>query len=277
MIYICAAMYCEVSPFISYLGLKKDNEVTSFQVFKNDETVLIISGVGSVASAIATTYMLTKYKAEPYDLFINIGICGTKKQEIEIGNTILCHKIINHDTKKKFYPDILFKHPFEEGVLETFSTIINREMYCEFEGDLVDMEGAGAYAAAAIFLPPHQINCIKIVSDFLEGDKVTSKKVSELVGDNVPLISKWMKERQKSCCQPSKIFTEEEVNFLKKISNNLRLTESMYHQLNQLSKHYKIRFGNILEVSKPFLHIQCKSKNEGKRYFAKLKEQLMEF
>lgn len=270
------AMHCEAKPFISYLKLKKDINVTKFQIYKNDEIVLILSGTGILASTISTTYLLTQYQAQASDLFFNIGICGTKNEKIKKGTPVLCHKIIHHDTKKTFYPDILFHHPFMEGVLETFSTVVNKEMALEIEGEFVDMEGAGAYQAAAVFLPPHQIHCIKIVSDFLDNNPLTQKEVSEIIQQNVLLISTWMNERSKVLSLSSSTFTEEEEKLLDEIRKNLRLTVTMNYQLKQLAKQYKIRCGNLFDAIKPFLAIKCNSKKERKIYFADLKKRLME-
>ncbi|MCY6484934.1 hypothetical protein OW763_11330 [Clostridium aestuarii] len=276
MIYITTAMYCEAKPFISYLGLKKDMKSTKFQVFKNDEVVLIISGVGIVSSAVAVSHLLTKYKDEVCNLFFNIGICGVKDENIKTGSIFLCHKIICHDTKRNFYPDILFRHHFNEGVLETFSTVVNNEMKQEIEGDLVDMEGAGAYQAACMFLQPHQIHCIKIVSDLLDGENLTQSKVSEVIQGSVEDIYAWIKIRKDAWCPDIKVLNEEEEILLNKIRENFKLTTSMDYKLKRLAKQYKIRSKNLVDVMKPLCTIECKSKNEGKRYFAKLKEQFME-
>jgi hypothetical protein len=277
MIYMAMAMYCEAKPFISYLGLKRDGNITRFQVFKDDEVVLIVSGVGAMASAIATTYLLTQYKVQHADLFLNIGICGTKHQGIKKGTALLCHKIIHHDTKKTFYPDMLFRHPFKEGVLETFSRVVDIKVDSEIEGDIADMEGSGAFQAASVFLPPHHICCIKIVSDYMEGEILTPDQVSELVQHNVEVISTWIRERAAAYVPPFQILTGEEEKQLHTISHNLKLSTTMNHQFKQLATHYKIRSGNLIEVLQPYLAIECKSKNEGKIHFAKIKEQLTEF
>ncbi|EOD01196.1 hypothetical protein [Caldisalinibacter kiritimatiensis] len=277
MIYITVAMYYEAKPFISKLALKRDNDIKRFQVFKNNEVALIISGVGVMASSIATTYLLTKYNANSTDLFINVGVCGSTDKEIKSGEVFLCHKIINHDSKKIFYPDMLFRHPFKEGVLESFSKVVTKDMLEDVKGDLVDMEGAAAYEAASTFLPPHQINCIKIVSDFLEPDNIKPEEVEHIVNKNTDIIIRWILSRHKAITPKRSILTDEEKNVLQQISENLKLSTTMNHQLIQLAKMYKIREGNLLEVVKPLISLKCESKREGKSYFAKLKEQLMEF
>lgn len=277
MIYISTAMHMEAKWFISTLKLKKVNESTRFQIFKNDNIVLVVSGVGMMASAMATTYILTKYKAKSDDLFINIGVCGSKDENVPIATTILCNKIINHDTKKCFYPDILFKHPFYEGTLESFSSVVDENLKYRIQGEFVDMEGAASYEAAALFLQPQQINIIKIVSDALKSENLTPKKVEELIKLNANTICEWVKKIYEIHDEKEELFLQKEKDCIESVREKLRLTVSMYYELIKLARHYKLRIGDIEEIIKPFLQIECKSKNEGKRHFAELKERFMEF
>lgn len=275
MIFISTAMYHEAKPFISHYGLSRDNNIKRFQVFKGEDMLLFISGVGIVPSTIAVTYILTKFNVKPHDLFINIGVCAAKSKGIKIGTPILCHKIIDNDTKRSFYPDILFKHFFQEGVLETFSNIVNREMIASIEGDIVDMEGSGVYQAASTFLSPHQIYLIKIVSDYLDLKGLTPEDVSQMIQDNMPVIDQWLCNRINAYKLETRVLTEEEERYIERLCENLRLSTTMEHQIIKYAKQYKIRNGNIINVIKPYLSIKCKSKNEGKMYFERLKKQFI--
>ena len=287
MIFISTAMYCEAKPFISHYGLKKDNNFTKFQVFKNNEIVLIITGTGLVSSAVGVTHMLTKYEVKPNDFFFNIGICGSKIKSKKVGNkvievgkgsVILAHKIINADSGNIFYTDMFFKHNFVEGVLETFSKVINSsEYFHKTEGDFIDMEAAGIFEAASHFLYMHQINCIKIVSDFLDTHCISAEKVTKLIEDNMYDIVSWIDKIGQIGMQPKCILIDEYNDYIETLFYNLKLSETMRNELTHLVKHYKMRKGNIKKILEPFLEVECKSKNEGKRQFAKLKEKLMEF
>ncbi|RKD29545.1 hypothetical protein [Thermohalobacter berrensis] len=277
MIYITTAMYCEAKPFIKYLNLKRDNSIKKFQVFKNEQFVLIISGTGVISSSIATTYLLTEFNSKPSDTFINIGICGGKNKGLDKGEVVLCNKIIHHDTKRTYYSDIIFKHPFREGSLETFSNVVNKDMFSTIKGDIVDMEGAGTFKAASIFLPPHRIYCIKIVSDFLDSESLTKEEISKLLENKVPLISKWIKEIEDAYSLSYKIFTDEEEKVLEIVTKNLKLTITMEYKLRELAKYYKIHSKDLIEVIKPFLNITSKTKKEGKDYFERLKKRLSPF
>ena len=51
MIYITAALYCEAMPFIRQLGLKKVTAETKYQLFSNEQFLLMVTGSGPVAAA----------------------------------------------------------------------------------------------------------------------------------------------------------------------------------------------------------------------------------
>ncbi|KXG74203.1 5'-methylthioadenosine/S-adenosylhomocysteine nucleosidase family protein [Thermotalea metallivorans] len=273
MIYITTAMYWEASPFIRYLGLKRDPEIVKFQVFKNENITLIITGTG-IAAAIATAHLLTLSNAQSADLLINLGICGANTRKFSKGSPVLCHKIIEHTTKKSFFPDVLFSHPFQEGILETFPRVVNRYKDKDIEGELADMEGAGVFQAASLFLPPHQIHIIKIVSDFLEGEGLTGDDATAMVERNAAQIISWIDKRGKALSAPKPVLTEEEEELLQKISKNLNLTAAMQHQLRQMAKQYQVRCGNVRDVLQSYISISSTTKNEGKMHFARIKEQL---
>ncbi|MCD7979267.1 MAG: spore photoproduct lyase, partial [Fusobacterium sp.] len=237
MIYIAVALTVEAKPLITYFKLKKDNEIKKYQVFKNEEITLIITGSGIMQGAIAVTYVLGNLDIGEEDIFVNLGICGAVKDSFSIGDIILCNKIINNCSKKNFYPDMLFKHKFKEGTLETFFQVVDERMEKEkIKGEIVDMEGAGVCEAASLFFSQHQINIIKIVSDYLNTSKITAEKVMELVENKINKIADWLVERKKFNVGNKEIFTLKEKESIKKIEENLRLTESMYYEFLELIK-----------------------------------------
>ena len=277
MIYITTAMHCEAKPFIDRWNLKKDSASSIFRVYKNSDRILLITGVGVVSAAVGATYLLTRSPPRFGDMFMNIGICGAKDKDIKKGQAVLCHKIIHHDTGRCYYPDMLFKHPFLEGVLETFSRPVDKALRPSVEGDVVDMEGAGAYQAAERFLSHGAIHCIKIVSDYLEGNKLDKGQVADLIEGNVPAVSHWISTVGDSLPPPAPLFTKEEEEYLDRACQNLRLTIAMKHQLKYLAGQYTVRRQDLVDALKPFGDIECTSKNEVKRYFEQLKGRLMEY
>lgn len=274
MIYIAAALYYEASPFIDILGLKKDMFSKHFQVFKNEDVTLIVTGTDSVSCSAAVTYMLTFYNIKNDDLFFNIGICGAASHEIKKGSIMLINKIVSHDSGKAFYPEILIKHPFFEGSIETFSKVVTS--LDSMHEDLIDMEAYGAFKAASVFLPLQNIYILKIVSDYIDTSSISKNDVTQYMAGSAPIIINFMDDIKKVFPRRKDMFSQNEYSLLNDIAVNLKLSECMKTEFNKLSKQYKIRHGNIDQILEPYLKIICKSKNEGKIYFAKLKSKLNE-
>lgn len=274
MIFMCTSMYCEAHPFIKQLHLKKDFHSYKFEIFRNEEIILMITGIGKVKAAVALTYLFSKYEPKGNDLLMNIGVCGTKNQNTAIGTAFFCNKIIENETKRSFYPDMLLKHPFEEASVETFSLVINKEDM-EFEGNLVDMEASGIYQAASVFLQPHQIIFVKIVSDHLKTEKLRKERISKLIKNKAAQIIDWMNEVKQELLYEKNVFSEKEQKIFKGVAKNLRLSSTMENQLKQLFTYYKLQYGDFTDFASIYIDVVCQSKNEGKRYFEEIKQKLI--
>ena len=73
MFFIVCALSAEAKPLISALSLRRDNHVCPYDTFfaEDSSSVLVISGMGTVAAASATTYLLTRIssgKRHPHQL-----------------------------------------------------------------------------------------------------------------------------------------------------------------------------------------------------------------
>lgn len=276
MIYVAAALTAEAKPLITYFKLKRDNEIKKYQVFKNEEIILIITGSGMMQGAIGTTYVLSSLNIREEDIFVNLGICGAVKEIFQVGDIVLCNKITNNGNGKSFYPDMLFRHKFKEGALESFFHVLDKSMESEIKGELVDMEGAGIYEAASLFFSQHQINIIKIVSDYLDTTGITAEKVTHIVESRILSIDEWLNERKKFNVSDKEIFTLNEKNIMNVVEKNLRLTESMHYEFMELMKYHKLRNKNIEDVILKYSKIEIKDKREGKINFEKIRKEIIE-
>lgn len=276
MIYVAAALTAEAKPLITYFKLKRDNEIKKYQVFKNEEIILIITGSGMMQGAIGTTYVLSSLNIKEEDIFVNLGICGAVKEIFQVGDIVLCNKITNNGNGKSFYPDMLFRHKFKEGALESFFHVLDKSMESEIKGELVDMEGAGIYEAASLFFSQHQINIIKIVSDYLDTTGITAEKVTHIVESGILSIDEWLNERKKFNVSDKEIFTLNEKNIMNVVEKNLRLTESMHYEFMELMKYHKLRNKNIEDVISKYSKIEIKDKREGKINFEKIRKEIIE-
>jgi len=148
---------------LSGLILKKKDD--KFLIYENEKIKLIISNQGKINSAIATTYLLSRFEIE---YVLNIGIAGSSDKKI--GAIFLINKI-----NENLFPDILISHPFKESNIICFDEVV-------IDGDysLVDMESEGFFKAAIKFLKTHQIFLIKIVSDNLVCFRPTQEFINNL-------------------------------------------------------------------------------------------------
>ncbi|WP_058485277.1 nucleoside phosphorylase-I family protein [Defluviitalea phaphyphila] len=276
MVYFLTALYYEAKEIIKHYKMKKVIEAKKFQIFKNDKYYLIITGTGGIKAAVGATYLLSNFGYNENDIFINIGICGANKEKAHIGEIFLCNKLINKYTKKSYYPDMLFSHSFREGSLESFLEIVDKDMIKNVKADIVDQEGAFLYEAVSIFLKPENIYIIKIVSDFLEADSVTPVLIENLMASNLPKVYEWIDKRLNIEDYKNDIMNKEENDMINILCKNMKLSSAMEYEFKKLSKQYKIRNGQILDLLIKYKDVKCNIKAEGKKVYGELKQKLME-
>jgi futalosine hydrolase len=83
---IVSATSLEIKPFVTEMGKGRlmKNRVTRYR-YKNFQIDVLVTGVGMVTTAVATTIALARYK---YDVVFNVGICGSFNREIPIGTVL---------------------------------------------------------------------------------------------------------------------------------------------------------------------------------------------
>lgn len=268
MIYIAVALGIEARPLIKKFKLKKDSTINRVQVFKNEKIILIVTGVGILKSAIALTYILSKVKIDSDDIFINIGICGAKNKEYKIGDIVLCNKIINSESKRAYYPDMIFDHRFKEGSLESFNRVINSES--GVTGDLVDMEGAGLIEASSYFFETYQVNIIKIVSDYLDGD-IDPESVENLIEKALVEIEIWLERRSEFHLEKELEFLDEERREVDSLIVKGRFSVTMVNELESLLLYYKLKGENLIKLIKNYDKIDMKDKKVTKKILEDIK------
>ena len=207
MVFVFMALYPEAKPVIRRLGLRKRTDRTRFQEFvsEDSEIVLAITGVGPVAAAAAVAAVLTEYDAGQGDQLLSVGtaaalrgehgavgtaalygehgsvetmesLCGEKSSSIILTKSghdfgiFLLNKLLDQNSDRTFYPDMLIKSDLMEASCITGSTVLSQRaaafMAVAAEGyDLYDMESAAVYQAGNLFLGPHQMSFIRVVSD----------------------------------------------------------------------------------------------------------------
>jgi adenosylhomocysteine nucleosidase len=154
------ALSCEAKPIIDELRLTKQFSPSPFPVFRNDFHRLVVSGIGKVAAAAATGFLLgsssTKREVQAY---LNVGIAGHGTLQT---NTAFIASCISDDQDKAiFYPPQIIDSDFEHSRLCTCS---NPNQKYE-KGLGFDMEAHAFYSIASRSATRELIQVLKVVSD----------------------------------------------------------------------------------------------------------------
>ena len=156
MIYLFTALYCEAHGLIRKFGLARNPKNTWLQEFYNQEAGirLTITGVGEIAAAAAVGSVCGACRPAREDILLNVGICARREGREGI---FLCNQITEQATGRTFYPDMLYRHDFQEGPIVTGMGLWNRADDRPESGPAVpagalyDMEAAAIYQAGSLF------------------------------------------------------------------------------------------------------------------------------
>jgi adenosylhomocysteine nucleosidase len=95
---IIGAMEPEVAILKQAINDIQTSEIGGYNFYSgtinNMEVVLVQSGIGKVASAVATTLLITHFKP---DGVINTGSAGGFDQELEVGDVVISSELRHHD------------------------------------------------------------------------------------------------------------------------------------------------------------------------------------
>ena len=288
MVYIFAALYKEAEAVIQTFHLKKVCENSKFQEFINEEKgiCVVITGVGSIPAAVAVSCVCTKYGVREEDFLVNVGSCASAKA---VGDIFFCNKITDENTGRTFYPDILFKHTFQECEVFTCGKIVSGgllemcqkqsgEQDQELQQGLVyDMEAAAIYQAGAYFFSPHQMSFLKIVSDNGQGDLVTPEQIEKVMGNASPMIATYIEGLCEIALKEKaqrKEFSDKLKEAIQRVCEDLHCSKTMELSLHQ---HFRYLMLTGVDVEKEIQKwyedetLPCKDRREGKKRFEELK------
>ena len=272
MLYIVTALYIEAKPLISLFNLKKDNTYTKFQVFSNENIKLIVSGTGKIKSATALTYLISNKDIKENDYIINIGFIANSNNSSQLGDIVYISKIQNAYSDTTFYPEMIYKHNFLEGSLTTFDKIIENKIE---NIEYIDMEAYGFFQTASIFFKKDKIIVLKIISDILK-EKVKDRILFDFKDDNLfnesyKKIYDFLLKFINMPDDNKNNFNNNEQDLIKKVLENLKLSDTMTYEFFNILKYLKIKYGNI-DILKKYENIEVNSKVQGKKIFEEIKE-----
>ena len=182
-IFIFTALECEAKGLVNFFKLKKQLS-HPFSIYREQNIVLTVTGVGKNAMAGGVTYTLALFSNGHFPVLVNIGIAGHKWQSL--GSLFLANKINDVDSKKTFYPQLIGNGWPDTYQVNTFSS--PNTLYSD--DCLKDMEASAFYEMAVKFSCCELIHCIKIVSDNQNSaiDHIHAGKVSRWVEDQMNVI-----------------------------------------------------------------------------------------
>ena len=134
------------------------------------------------------------------------------------------------------------------------------------------MEAYGFFQTASIFFKKDKIIVLKIVSDILK-DKVEDRVLVDFKNEN--LFTESYNNIYKFLVNFKTVnddsdFTITEQELIKKVLENLRLSDTMTYELFNILRYLKIKYGNI-DILKKYENIEVTSKVQAKKLFEEIK------
>ena len=185
-ILLVLALFIEAKPFIEKLRLWEKDKYLNFQIFYNDDFVILITWTWKVSISSWVTYVFITFPEIYYVL--NIWISWSINWKI--WDIFLINKIIDNDSGQAFYPDFLFETDLKSTSLTTVSKIWN----WKWEISLIDMEWSAFFEISSKFLKVDSIALIKIVSDNTDIIKLDKQLVDDVLKKSVTEIYKFIEK-----------------------------------------------------------------------------------
>lgn len=198
MVYIFCAFYGECSGLIKHYNLKKrqTDKYYRFDVFENENQPvrIILTGQGSVMAAAAVSGAASFFGIKAEDAIINVGTCAG---DYEPGQVFICNKITEEATDRTFYPDMILRSSLPERELVTAPVVIRKSIHEYVNKDsydmvLYDMEAAAIYQAANLYVGPHRMGFVKVVSDNGDIEGLTPDFIKGLMAEVVDEIASYV-------------------------------------------------------------------------------------
>lgn len=198
MVYVFCAFYGECSGLIKHYNLKKrqTDKYYRFDVFENENQPvrIILTGQGSVMAAAAVSGAASFFGIKAEDAIINVGTCAG---DYEPGQVFICNKITEEASGRIFYPDMILRSGLSERELVTVPVVIHKPIHEYVNKDshnmaLYDMEAAAIYQAANLYVGPHRMGFVKVVSDNGDIEGLTPDFIKKLMAEAVDEIASYV-------------------------------------------------------------------------------------
>lgn len=244
MVYVFCALYGECSGLIKHYNLKKrqTDKYYRFDVFENENQPIriILTGQGSVMAAAAVSGAASFFGIKAEDAIINVGTCAG---DYEPGQVFICNKITEEATGRTFYPDMILRSGLPERELVTVPVVIHKPIHEYVNKDshnmaLYDMEAAAIYQAANLYVGPHRMGFVKVVSDNGDIEGLTPDFIKKLMAEAVDEIASYVDmfvTDTHDMCR-----AEESTQFTNQLCKDLHCSKVMENQVRQLIKYLSL-------------------------------------
>ncbi|MCK5831202.1 MAG: hypothetical protein KAH20_12970 [Methylococcales bacterium] len=195
-LFLYTALECEAKPLINRFNLKKECHNHPFSVYRNQNIILTVSGVGKIAMAGAIGYTQALFQTIQSPVLINLGIAGHKYYAV--GDIFLATKIVDSDSGKRFYPQLIGNDWPKSTEIHSSSIPCTK-----YSTDYMnDMEASAFYETAIKFSSNELIHSLKIVSDNEQSsiEKIRPKLVTQWINHHSTqieyLLNHWISLQQ---------------------------------------------------------------------------------
>ena len=184
----------EARPIIDYYQLAKDMRHTGFNLYKNQQTRLIISGQGRMNAAAATAYLGGTCALNAVSgLWVNVGVAG--HADYSIGSLWRANKITDEFSGRSNYPLALNGTNRNHRQIDGCALMtVDLPTSSYAQRCLYDMEAAGFFQTALRFATVETIASFKVVSDNIENPpgEIDKRSMANLVNSQIGVIAEYL-------------------------------------------------------------------------------------
>jgi len=190
---LVVALPAEAKPANRHFGLVRDNQADAFPLYRNQEMLLVISGVGKEAAQAATHWLGSMTEAKRA-IWINLGTAGHPLRAV--GEGLLASEIVDDVSGRCWTPRIPNNPPCDCERLTTFATAVTDYG----TSGLCDMEAAGFYPTACNLTSRERVHCLKIVSDnpLQPTSNISGRMVSLLIENRLDILDQLIRLLEKT-------------------------------------------------------------------------------
>lgn len=246
-IFIYAALPCEAKPLVEHFSLKKNTAVQPFAVYFNPGICLTVTGLGKSAMAAGVAYTQALFTSAEHPVLVNIGIAGHKNHAV--GSLFLIDKITDVDSRKSYYPPLVFTPPCPTANIKT----VSRPQLDYDLQHLCDMEASAFYETAVRFSSGELIQCLKVISDneSSPAENIQPRQVSSLIAAHVATIETILAELSRL----AERVDAQEPELFEQLIQKYHFTASEQGQLKNLLSRWDVVTGHIApELDESRLH-----------------------